>query len=126
MFPHVHEIAASNDHAGQAVLFERVDHFRLVHPRTGAMIVRSLPLGSVTVATVRSTGHDIALDETDRATFLAPMSGTLHVDTGGPALVARPGGGILVGRGFRRTEVRAPGHGPFHALVAVAPDLARG
>jgi AraC-like DNA-binding protein len=66
-------------------------------------------------------GHDIALDEPARLTFLVPLAGGLGVDAGRGRLEARSGGGLLLGTGHRSTQVRAPRSGLFRALVAMTP-----
>lgn len=121
MLPKVVRVARDEAYPGHDGLFAGVETFLFVPGRRGGMVVRSLPLGAVTVASVESVGHDIALLEPDRLSFLAPLQGGLSVEADGTLLAAQPGAGLFLRAGWRRTAVRAPGSGRFRALVALAP-----
>jgi AraC-like DNA-binding protein len=121
--PRVMRITRGQDHPGADVLFSRVDAFRFVGADRGDMLVRSFKFGSVTLATVVSTGHQIALHEPGLATFLAPVSGTLGVEAHGHSLAAGSCGGLYLRPGHRTTTVRPGGRERFTAMVALAPSL---
>ncbi len=121
MFPRETVIRASSEHPGRDILFDRVDHFSLLDSRQGEMLVRSLRLGDVTVATVRSSGHDIALDEPGRLTMLAPLRGRIGVETRRDRLETPAGGALFLRSGYRTTRVRPDRGQGFLAAVALAP-----
>jgi AraC-like DNA-binding protein len=98
-----------------------VDRFGFVDADPGRMRVETLPLGTVTVALVRSTGHDIALHEPDRSSFLIPLAGRIAVSTRGDTLETAAGGALFVSPGHRTTQVRAPVDRAYEAVVALAP-----
>ncbi len=125
LFPRVAEVTAENAHPGRDVLFERIDAFRFAGSARGRMTVRSLPLGSVSLATVESTGHDIVLSEPGRASFLLPLSGRLGVEAGAQSLAAAPQGALFLRGGHRMTTVRPDGRDRFLAVVALAPERGR-
>lgn len=118
------ETLIESRHPGRSVLFERVDSFRFVSGRAGSMLVQSVACGSVTVATVRSSGHDIALEERGRTTFLTPLRGTLEIDAARSTLRCGSGGGILLRPGSRNTAVRASEADDFLGAVVTAPMIA--
>lgn len=101
-------------------LFERVRHFRFTPPSGGHLTTGALPVGSLTVAEVRSAGHDIALDTCSEFSFLAPASGRIRVEKGGAGFEAAAGGALMLRSGERTTSVRADGAQEFRAVVAVA------
>jgi AraC-like DNA-binding protein len=125
-FPEVAEVGvAEAAPAGRSVLFERVERLAFTDRRAGSMRVETLPLGKITLALVRSTGHDIALDERRRASFLLPVSGRLGIDNRRTQLHAGDGGALWLGTGYRTTLVRAPAAAAFAALVALGPGASR-
>jgi AraC-like DNA-binding protein len=125
-FPQVAEVGVAEAVvAGRSVLFERVERLAFTDRRAGSMRVETLPLGKITLAIVRSTGHDIALDEPRRTSFLLPLSGRLGVGNRRAQLQAGDGGALWLGAGYRTTLVRAPAAAPFAALVALGPGASR-
>ena len=120
MFPRVHEVAAAR-HPGRDILFGQVDRFGFEGASPGHMRVETLPLGTVTVALVRSTGHDIALFEPARSSLLIPLAGRIAVSTRGGALETSAGGALFVSPGHRTTQVRPPVDRVYEAVVALAP-----
>lgn len=125
-FPEVAQVGvAEAASAGRSVLFERVERLAFTDRRAGSMRVETLPLGSITLAIVRSTGHEIALDERRRASFLLPLSGRLGVDNRRAQFTAGDGGALWLGTGYRTTLVRAPAAAGFAALVALGPGASR-
>jgi AraC-like DNA-binding protein len=122
VFPQVREVSGDAARGGGSLLFGHIDHFGFVDRRIGRMRVESLPLGKVTVAVVRSTGHDIALHESARVSLLMPLAGRIGVSGRDRSLEAAPDGVIVAFAGHRRTSVRAPASGDYAALVALAPE----
>ncbi len=119
--PKVVRVESGAAYPGRNGLFLGVADFRFVSGARGGMLVGSLPLGEVTVAVVESGGHDIALHEPGRLSFLAPLAGSVRVETEHSSLAAGAGGGLFLREGCRRTAVRADGPGLFRALVALSP-----
>ena len=119
--PQITDIAGATMHPGRDVLFERVDRFNFVHPARGRMVVRNFSLPGVDVATVRSTGHDIALNEGKRATVLLPLKGRIGVETQHGELEVKAGGAMLLPPGYRTTRVR-DASGEFLAAVALVQE----
>jgi AraC-like DNA-binding protein len=125
LFPVVHELGAGARHPGRDLLFASVGRFDFVDRRHGRLRIDVLPLGSVTVARVRSTGHDIALHEGARMSLLVPFAGQVGIETERTRFDAQGGGAISVGSGHRRTFVRAPVGRHFDAAVVLYPEPPR-
>lgn len=120
-FPVVSEITSGHAYPGRNVLFDRVDAFRFVGNGAGHLLIRSLPLRSVTVATVSSSGHDIALHEASKASFLMPLGGTLSIGTEGRSFTAGADGALFLRPGYRETAVRPATQERFRAALVLAP-----
>lgn len=103
-------------------LFDHVDRIDFVDRCRGRMEVTALPTGVLTLGIVQSTGHDIALVEPGRTTFLAPLHGRIHVDAGEARLDASAGALLFLRSGHRTTSVRADEEGGFLAAVVLAPE----
>jgi AraC-like DNA-binding protein len=123
----VHEFRGDG-RQGASCLFSRTDHLRLADD---AGLVRteivSLDGGSLRFGRVRSTGHEIELQEHEHATFIMPLSGALDVEIVGRAYAAGEGGMLALRPNRRKTVVRPPVGGAYSALIVLAPfaDLAR-
>jgi len=121
--PRIVELTHDGGYRGREGLFGRVEAFRFTSRSSGRMLISTLPMGRVTVASVQSVGHDIVLVEPSRATLLAPLAGSLAVDTGNLGLSAGAGGCLLVRTGYRKTSVRPPdSQGMFRAAVVLVPQ----
>lgn len=118
----VTEVFAGRADVRSTPLFGKVDSFVFADRRNGRMVVEARELGQVTVASVRSTGHEISLDETNRLTFLVPLSGRLAIEAQGRDLGAAKGGAIVARPGYRRTVVGpATPADQFRASVLLGP-----
>jgi AraC-like DNA-binding protein len=118
------EITGGAIHPGRDALFRHVDAFRFVGRGPGRLFVRSLPLGTVTVATVESSGHDIALNEPSKVSFLVPLQGGLEVEARRGRLSAAADAALLLPTGQRTTSVRPESGLRFRAVVALAQHQA--
>jgi AraC-like DNA-binding protein len=118
----VKEFRAGDADTERHSLFESVRRFRFAVDDGGFPRTTSASLGSVTVAEVRSAGHDVHPEAVAGATFIAPMAGRIAVSTRQGALDAQPGRALLLRPGGRETSVRAEPGRAFRALVAIAVD----
>jgi AraC-like DNA-binding protein len=124
MVQRVVEISGRLGDGREVALFHQLDSFRFLGARPGRLTVRSCDLGAAAFGVVESTGHEIGLVDPGRATFLAPLRGSLALSAGATELAAGPAEGLLLGRGGRLTAVRPDARGGFRGLVALAPDSA--
>ncbi|MBR0679125.1 AraC family transcriptional regulator [Roseomonas eburnea] len=106
---------------GTGVLTESVERFQLLDGLRGRLGIRSARLGEVTIARVRSTGHDIVSRNSGVVAFIAPIRGTLSVEAGGRVLETRAGAASYFRPGRRVAMVRPPGAATFEAIGVVAP-----
>jgi AraC-like DNA-binding protein len=118
---HTEEITTEQADLRRTSLFDRVDRFRFLGRGSGRMLTRRVGLGRSTIGLVESTGHDIALLEADRVTFLLPLQGRIGVATDRAALQAGAGSCMLLPPGFRNTTVRPDPQGRFRAAIVMAP-----
>ena len=121
MFPLVDDTRVRFAEAGRDIVFDAVEHFALTDPARGRLVTSLLPLDDMGVFLVRSTGHDIALSERTRTTFIAPLSGEIRVEIEGARARGVPGRSMLLRPGFRSTQVRPPDASPFAAIAVIAP-----
>lgn len=118
----VMEFRDGDDDSVRFSLFDQVRRFRFAVDDGGFLRTTSASLGSVTVAEVRSAGHDVHPEAVAGATFIAPMAGRIAVSTPRGAPDAQPGRALLLRPGGRETSVRAEPGRAFRALVAIAAD----
>jgi AraC-like DNA-binding protein len=123
MQPKIIDVTERDGHPHRA-LFDRVEAFRFAGGRPGSLNIMVLSFDRVTVARVRSVGHDIALTEDDRVTFLAPLAGQISVEAFGGSIAAGSGGALLIGPGHRRTAVRPGDARHFVGAVAMVSHAA--
>jgi AraC-like DNA-binding protein len=102
-------------------LFHRTDSFRLFDPRGRIAVHRATELQLV-LGRVRSTGHDITLEEPDRLSLLFPWAGRITCSVRDAMMVAYAGGVLAFAPNRRRTVVAPPSRGvPFMADVLTLP-----
>jgi AraC-like DNA-binding protein len=126
---HTEEITTEQENLRRTTLFDRVDRFRFLSSGAGRLLTLRLDLGRSTIGVVESNGHDIALVEAGRVSFLLPLQGRIDVATDRAELQAGAGGSMLLHPGFRRTTVRPDPQGRFRAalvMVPIAPDRPAG
>jgi AraC-like DNA-binding protein len=102
-------------------LLARIDGFRFTGRGPHDMRTRKLSLGESTVGRVVSTGHEIALDEPERATFIVPLQGVIRTRAQGRSLDAGVSQGLYLREGSRRTEVSPAQTGVYEAAIVLAP-----
>lgn len=102
-------------------LFHRTDSFRLFDPR-GRMAVHRATDRHLVLGRVRSTGHEITLEEPDRLTLLFPWAGRITCTIREEMTGAKTGGVLAFAPNRRRTVVEPPRRGgPFVADVLTLP-----
>lgn len=102
-------------------LFQRTDSFRLFDP-LGRIAVHRATERQLVLGRVRSTGHDITLEEPDRLTLLFPWAGRITCYVHDATTSADAGGVLAFAPNRRRTVVEAPRRGaPFVADVLTLP-----
>lgn len=126
MFPLETKLQIGQDHPGRDALFESVDRFAFVGRGKAGLLVQSVSIGTVTLAIVQSSGHDIALNDPENATFLAPLQGRVGVETSGTSVTADRHGALFLRPGYRSTAVRPNRSGVFRAAVALTSGRALG
>ncbi|WP_339949606.1 helix-turn-helix domain-containing protein [uncultured Albimonas sp.] len=121
MFPVVDDTRTGPGRDGRDVVFDHVEHFALTDPEAGRLVTSLLPLEDLGVFLVRSTGHDIALSEPERTTFIAPLDGVIEVEGERSRARGTPCESMLLQPGYRRTRVRPPEAGGFAAIAVITP-----
>lgn len=102
-------------------LFHRTDSFRLFDPR-GHIAVHRATARHLVLGRVRSTGHDITLEEPDRLTLLFPWAGRITCTIRDAMSGAEAGAFLAFAPNRRRTVVEPPRRGvPFVADVLTLP-----
>lgn len=101
-------------------MFSRTEAFQLSDRQRGRLLVETARLGPLEIARVRSTGHRISLSETDKFTFLAPVSGQISVGTTDVDYCGSQAAALLFSPNRRTTFVRAPQGALFVAHVLLA------
>lgn len=105
-------------------LFHRTDSFRFLE-QGGRIGVTHIRCGQMVLVRVRSTGHDITLEEPERLTVLFPWAGRISCAVGDNMIGMEAGGVLAFGPNRRRTVVkRPPGDSPFQADVLTLPLVA--
>ncbi len=107
--------------------FERVHYFDLTDAERGQATTTVLcrndqPAG---LSVVRSTGHEIGLEDSTLLTILFPLRGKVMSATESFDLTARPGDAMILPPGRRRTVVNRSGEERFEAITVTLPVAAR-
>lgn len=103
------------------LLFHRTDSFRFLE-RGGRIGITRIEGGPMVLARVRSTGHDITLEEPDRLTLLFPWAGRITCAVAEDMTSSDAGGVLAFGPNQRRTVVERPGPlSPYQADVLTLP-----
>ncbi|WMS41323.1 AraC family transcriptional regulator [Acuticoccus sp. MNP-M23] len=71
---------------------------------------------------VVSTGHEVSLNEPNKASVIVPTRGTVDVATHAGEYSASRGSALLFGPNNRRTRVRPHASGTYEALVLLVPQ----
>lgn len=91
--------------------------------RNGFAAVAIGDVGMMSLAYVRSTGHDVLLAEPQRLNLLVPVAGTLSSENENEKYVHTSEPWVLFGRGSRKTTVKRTGYDDYEAFVlSVPPD----
>ena len=90
-------------------------------PKDGEAAVAISDIGSMSLAYVRSTGHDVALQELHRPNLLVLVTGGLLTRNDHMAFEHKNEPWILIGRGARETTVLAAGGFSYQAFVLSMP-----
>ncbi|SEA99429.1 hypothetical protein [Rubrimonas cliftonensis] len=113
---------SSGARIGVGELLARVDAFCFTGRAPQTLHVTTLALGALAIGRVRSSGHEIALAEPDRVSFIAPLRGAIRTEARGRALDARADETLYLREGPRRTEVVPPAAGgAYAAAIVLAP-----
>ncbi len=104
-------------------LFHRTDSFRFLAAE-GRIGITRLGLAELVLARVRSTGHDITLEEPDRVTLLFPWAGRISCSVGEETTASEAGGVLAFGPNQRRTVVERPRHAPLYQADVLTLPLA--
>lgn len=90
----------------------------------GEAVVAISDMGLMSVAYVRSTGHDVSLLEFQRPNLLVPIAGTLSSRNQHMLFEGKNEPWLLIGRGARETTVRPELEAIFQAFVlSIPPSL---
>ncbi|MFQ6755657.1 AraC family transcriptional regulator [Cereibacter sphaeroides] len=104
-------------------LFHRTESFRFLETE-GRIGVTRLGGNSMVLARVRSTGHDITLDEPERLTLLFPWAGRITCSVGDSMTHADGGGVLAFGPNRRRTVVTRPSRALLYRADLLTMPLA--
>lgn len=97
---------------------------KLHDPGDGEAAVAISDIASVSLAYVRSTGHDVALSELQRPNLLVPVTGTLSVRNAHVLFERKNEPWLLIGRGIRETTVLPAKNAGYQAFVlSIPPQL---
>jgi AraC-like DNA-binding protein len=88
-------------------MFHRTDSFRFLEPG-GRIAVHPVVGGQMVLARVRSTGHDITLEEPERLTLLFPWAGRITCTVRDERVGADADGMLTFAPNLRRTVVTRP------------------
>ncbi|TKA98330.1 helix-turn-helix transcriptional regulator [Cereibacter changlensis] len=105
-------------------LFHRTDSFRFLEA-DGRIDVTRIGGDQTVLARVRSTGHDITLDEPERLTLLFPWAGRITCMVGDSMTHADAGGVLAFGPNRRRTVVTRPGRPVLYRADLLTMPVAR-
>lgn len=91
------------------------------HPNAEARVSR-FGLERLTVANVRSTGHDVAVSEVSHTTVIVPLNGRLISSASSAEVQAHTGGILVFPPNRRQTRVVPDGASPFDAITILVPQ----
>lgn len=94
---------------------------RLHDARDGEAAVAISDVGSMSLAYVRSSGHDVLVSELQRPNLLVAVTGTLSSQNRNMRIERETEPWILFGRGPRETTVRPAQDAPYQAFVLSMP-----
>ncbi len=94
---------------------------RLHIPKDGEADVAVGVVGLMSLAYVRSTGHDVVVPELQRPNLLVPVAGTLSSRNGHTSFALDGNPWVLFGRGTRETTVHSENGPPYQAFVLSMP-----
>ncbi|MDV7145844.1 helix-turn-helix transcriptional regulator [Tropicimonas sp. TH_r6] len=94
----------------------------LHNPTGGEAAVAISDIGSLSLAYVRSTGHDVVLSELQRPNLLVPVKGTLASRNEHMRFERKDEPWILIGRGTRETTVLPDRDARYEAFVLSLPS----
>ncbi|MFD0982552.1 helix-turn-helix transcriptional regulator [Tropicimonas aquimaris] len=94
----------------------------LHNPRDGEAAVAISDIGSLSLAYVKSTGHDVVLSELQRPNLLVPVKGTLSSRNEHVQFERKDEPWILIGRGTRETTVLPDPEAHYEAFVLSMPS----
>jgi AraC-like DNA-binding protein len=105
-------------------IFQRVHYLDIADRHEGHASVRFLQgaSGPSGLSLVKSTGHEIGVEEGRALTLLLPLSGQVFSASGALDCLARPGEVMILPRGRRRTIVSRNGADLFRAIVLTLPE----
>ncbi len=120
-------VLGSRRNGGGTGTFERVHYFDLTDTERGQATTTVLcrndqPVG---LSVVRSTGHEIGLEDGSLLTILFPLRGKVMSATDSFDLTARPGDAMILPPGRRRTVVNRSAEEKFEAITITMPVAAR-
>ncbi|MCF1707316.1 AraC family transcriptional regulator [Tabrizicola sp. J26] len=112
---------------GGSGFFERIHYFDLSDAESGHAATKILLRngGSVGFSVVRSTGHEVGLEDGSALTVLFPLRGKVMSATDAFDLTARPGEAMILPPGRRRTVVNRSSEERFEAITLTMPASAR-
>ncbi len=90
-------------------------------PENGLAVVMISEIASMTLAYVRSTGHEVSVSELQRPNLLVPVTGTLSCRNEQMLYEGKNEPWLLLGRGARETTVVPDRDGVFQAFVISLP-----
>lgn len=99
---------------------------RLHDPTAGEAAVAIADLNHMSLAYIRSTGHEVLVSEPHRPNLLVAVTGTLSSRLNERQFVRTTEPWVLFGRGHRETSVFAGKNAPYQALVLSMPPDALG
>jgi AraC-like DNA-binding protein len=107
---------------GGSQMFNETSRFELLDPDHGELVTETVQLGrGIEMWRVRSSGHEIELNEPSRITYLLPVRGLLEVVAANKEFTAENGGALLFSPNRRRTRVTANGGDRYEAIVVMMP-----
>lgn len=93
-------------------------------PEDGEAAVAISDIASMSLAYVRSTGHDVALSELQMPNLLVPVTGTLSCRNAHMLFERKNEPWLLIGRGIRETTVLPAKNAGYQAFVlSIPPQL---
>ncbi|MCT8160645.1 helix-turn-helix transcriptional regulator [Pseudoruegeria sp. SHC-113] len=91
-------------------------------PTAGEAVVAISDVGSMSLAYIKSTGHDVVLSELQRPNLLVPVKGTLSSRNEHMRFKRKDEPWILIGRGTRETTVLPDREAHYEAFVLSMPS----